>query len=214
MPNQFLAAAGKHVDDRDFYHRVATRLLAQGGTCHIDKHLGGKGWIVDTHIELKTLIMSLSRHTGTNEVDAVRYVIEGIDRLHGNDVGLVVSEIIIGISPEDIQLEYDGEEVVLTSMIGDQPTSTCYMYAGQNQCSVYISAIQTSNLKGIYDIDHNWAIYQNGLFVEYLYSFVRPQDGDAMIVFQLSDPERAQEALESTGITILTEEQLITMTNG
>lgn len=81
-----------------------------------------------------------------------------------------MSEIIIGISPEDIQLEYDGEEVVLTSMIGDQPTSTCYMYAGQNQCSVYISAIQTSNLKGIYNIDHNWAIYQNGLFVEYLYS--------------------------------------------
>ena len=81
-----------------------------------------------------------------------------------------LSEIIIGISPEDIKLEYDGEEVVLTNMIGDQPSSTFYMYAGQNQCSVSISSIQTSNLKGVYDIDYNWAIYQNGLFVEYLYS--------------------------------------------
>lgn len=79
-----------------------------------------------------------------------------------------MSEIIIGISPEDIQLEYDSEEVVLTSIIGDQPYTTYYMYG--NQSNVNISAIHTSNLKGIYDIDYNWAIYQNGLFVEYLYS--------------------------------------------
>ena len=49
------------------------------------------------------------------------------------------------------------------------------------------------------------------IFVEYLYSFVRPQDDDAMIVFKLSDPERAQEALERKGITILTEEQVCSL---
>lgn len=79
-----------------------------------------------------------------------------------------MSEIIIGISPNDVQLEYDGEEVVLTSIIGEQPATTYYMY--DNQCKINVSAIHTSKLKGTYDIDYNWAIYQNGLFVEYLYS--------------------------------------------
>ena len=32
-----------------------------------------------------------------------------------------------------------------------------------------------------------------------------------MIVFKLSDPERAQEALERKGITILTEEQVCSL---
>lgn len=79
-----------------------------------------------------------------------------------------LSEMVIGISPEDIQLEFDGEEVVLTSIIGEQPNSTFYMYG--NQCTVTISAIHMSDLKGTYDIDYNWAIYQNGLFVENLFS--------------------------------------------
>lgn len=79
-----------------------------------------------------------------------------------------LSEMVIGISPEDIQLEYVGEEVVLTSIIGEQPMGNYYMYG--NQCNVKISAIHTNNLKGTYDIDYNWAIYQNGLFVENLYS--------------------------------------------
>ena len=46
------------------------------------------------------------------------------------------------------------------------------------------------------------------IFVEYLYSFVRPQGGDAIIVFKLSDPERAQEALQRKGVALLTEEQV------
>ena len=79
-----------------------------------------------------------------------------------------MTEMIIGISPEDIKLEYDDEEVVLTSIIGNQPTSTFYMYG--NQCYINISATHTSYLKGTYDIDYNWAIYQNGLFVENLFS--------------------------------------------
>ena len=83
-----------------FDHGLGTELTtgfhAHCGTGTGDHHLTGEGGVIDCHVELKTLIMCLSRHTGTNEVDAVRYVIESIDRLHGNDVGLIVCEIIIG----------------------------------------------------------------------------------------------------------------------
>ena len=81
-----------------------------------------------------------------------------------------LGEIVIGISPVDIQTEFDDEEVVLTTSAVEASTNKFYTY-GANQCNITnISAIHESRLKGTYDIDCNWAIYQNGLFVEYLYS--------------------------------------------
>ena len=40
--------------------------------------------------------MCLAADTVSNEVHAMRYVIEGIDALHSDHMRLVVSEIVIG----------------------------------------------------------------------------------------------------------------------
>ena len=52
MLDQAFTIAGKHVDDRNLNHRIATRLQTHRGTGHIDQHLTGKCWIIDAHVEL------------------------------------------------------------------------------------------------------------------------------------------------------------------
>jgi hypothetical protein len=52
MSDEFLGVAGKHVNDRNLNHRVATRLETHGSTGDVDKHLTSEGRVVDTHIEL------------------------------------------------------------------------------------------------------------------------------------------------------------------
>ena len=54
-------------------------------------------------------------------------------------------------------------------------------------------------------------IEKEDIFVEYLYSFVKCVGGDALIVFRLSEQERAAEALREKGIELLTEEQVISL---
>ncbi len=54
-------------------------------------------------------------------------------------------------------------------------------------------------------------IEKEDIFVEYLYSFVKCVGGDALIVFRLSEPERAAEALKAKGVELLTQEQVIAL---
>ena len=68
MPNPLLAVARKEVDDRNLDHRIATRLLAHGGTCHAHQDLCREGGIVDAHVELEELVLRLAGHALAGEV--------------------------------------------------------------------------------------------------------------------------------------------------
>ena len=61
MSDPLFAVARKEVDDGDFYHGVAPRLLLHGSACHAHKYLCSQCRIVDAHIELEQLIL---RFTG------------------------------------------------------------------------------------------------------------------------------------------------------
>ena len=60
MTDNLLAVASEHVDNGYLGHGVATGLQTHGCASHIDKHLGGEGRVVDAHIELETLVLSLA----------------------------------------------------------------------------------------------------------------------------------------------------------
>ena len=97
MLDDALAVSWQIVDDRNLYHRVASRLLTQGGTCHIDKHLCREGWVVYLHIELKQLVVGLAGHTLASEIDTVAYVVEGVHAVHLEHMGLVTGKVRIGL---------------------------------------------------------------------------------------------------------------------
>jgi hypothetical protein len=80
-----------------------------------------------------------------------------------------VDDAVIGISPQDIEQYTEDSEVVLsTEMLNVGNSNRFYMYG--NQCNISFEAKHVSRLNGIYDIDYNYAIYKNGVFVEHYYS--------------------------------------------
>lgn len=97
MLYQVGALTRQHVDDRNLNHRVATRLLTHGGTSHIDQYLSRQSGVVDTHIELETLVLRLTTHALADQVDTMTHILHGIHRLHGEDMRLVISEIGVSL---------------------------------------------------------------------------------------------------------------------
>ena len=87
--------AWEQVDWRYLYHCVATWLLLEHGSCRSHKYLTCQGWVVDRHVELEVLVLSLAGNTLSHEVNAVTYVVEGINRVNLDNVSLVMSEIVV-----------------------------------------------------------------------------------------------------------------------
>ena len=93
MSDELLTVTWEIVDDGNLNHGVATWLLLHGGTCNIDEHLSSEGRVVNLHIELEELVVGLATDALASEVDTVTYVIEGIDALYLEDMGLIVGEV-------------------------------------------------------------------------------------------------------------------------
>ena len=85
--------AGEHIDDGNLNHRVASGLLAHGGTGHVDQHLTGEGGIVDAHVELQSLVLRLSTYALADQIHTVAHIADGIYRLYGEYVGLIVGKV-------------------------------------------------------------------------------------------------------------------------
>ncbi len=49
---------------------------------------------------------------------------------------------------------------------------------------------------------------QNDINVEYMYGFASPIEGKAVMVFKLSDLDKAQELFDKNGITLLSQEEI------
>lgn len=80
-----------------------------------------------------------------------------------------VYTITIGISPEAIKYEYNDEDVVLTTTRMKQ-TNPNKFDIHDDRCNLTLDILYESQLKGAYDIDENFAVYQNGQFLTYFYS--------------------------------------------
>ena len=62
MLDEVGTVAWEHVDDGNLDHRVASGLETLGGTGNVDEHLSGEGGVVDAHVELQALVLSLAAH--------------------------------------------------------------------------------------------------------------------------------------------------------
>ena len=80
MLDEVCTITGEHVDDRNFDHRVAARLQSHGGTGYVDEYLTRQGGVVDTHVELQTLVLRLAADTLADEVYAVTHITHIIAR--------------------------------------------------------------------------------------------------------------------------------------
>ena len=77
--DNFLASAGEHVDDWNLGHGVAAWLQTEGGASHVDQYLSSESRVVDAHVELETLVLSLARNALANEVHTMAHVLDIID---------------------------------------------------------------------------------------------------------------------------------------
>ena len=93
MLNQVGTIAWQHVDDRNLNHRVAAWLQTHRGTSHVNQNLTSQCRIVNLHIELHALVLSLSADTLADEVHTVTHIANVIDALYLEDVSLIVSKV-------------------------------------------------------------------------------------------------------------------------
>lgn len=76
MGNQFLTVAAQQINYRNFNHGITSGLLFHGGACHANQHLRGKSRIINLHVKLEQLIVSLARYPFANQVNAMTHVVQ------------------------------------------------------------------------------------------------------------------------------------------
>ena len=75
----FLTGSWQHIDNWNLWHGVAAWLQTEGGASHVDQYLSSESRVVDAHVELETLILSLARNALANEVHTMAHVLDIID---------------------------------------------------------------------------------------------------------------------------------------
>lgn len=95
MSHVLIAASCKEINHRNLNHCVATRLLQHCSTCHAYKNLAGKSRIVDLHIKLKELVLSLSADTLAHKVYSMTHILELVNRLYLHYMGLIIYKVWI-----------------------------------------------------------------------------------------------------------------------
>ena len=93
MLDEVGTVAGQHVDNRNLDHGVTAGLQAHRGTGYIDQYLSGEGWVVDLHVELEALVLSLSADALAYEVYAVAHVANIVNAGYLEYVGFVAGEV-------------------------------------------------------------------------------------------------------------------------
>ena len=73
--NDFLTSAWEHVDHWNLWHGVATWLQTEGCASHVNQNLSGEGRVVDAHVELEALVLSLAGYTLANEVHTMTHIL-------------------------------------------------------------------------------------------------------------------------------------------
>ena len=89
MADELVAVAREIVNDRNLYHRIASRLLPHRGSRDIDEDLSGESGVVDRHIEFEALVLCLSRHAFTHEMHSVSHILDIVNRFYLEDVCLI-----------------------------------------------------------------------------------------------------------------------------
>ena len=98
VSDKVFSVAIEKVDHRYLNHGVATGLLTHRRARRTDKHLTGQCRVVDTHIELKQLILSLARNALASHIDTVAHILEFVDTWHLDNVSLIVDKVSVGLN--------------------------------------------------------------------------------------------------------------------
>ena len=78
MSDPFFAVAGEKVDNGNFYHRVASRLLLHGSACHAYQYLCGQCGVVDTHIKFEQLVLCFAGYTFASQIYTMTHIQQGV----------------------------------------------------------------------------------------------------------------------------------------
>ena len=93
VSDPLFAVARKEVDDGDFYHGVAPRLLLHGSACHAHNYLCSQCRIVDAHIELEQLILRFTGNSLASQIYTVSHIEQCVYAGHKFYMCLVVHEV-------------------------------------------------------------------------------------------------------------------------
>ena len=93
---QLFAVAWQVVYDGYLNHGVCAGLLFHCGAGCVDEYLGGEGGVVDAHVELEVLVVGGAADAFACHVDAVTYIVEGIDAFYGEYVCFVAGKVWVG----------------------------------------------------------------------------------------------------------------------
>ena len=95
MSDPFFAVAGEKVDNGNFYHRVASRLLLHGSTCHAYQYLCGQCGVIDTHIKFEQLVLCFAGYTFASQIYTMTHVQQGVYTRNEFHVCFIVHEVRI-----------------------------------------------------------------------------------------------------------------------
>lgn len=96
----------EEVDGRNLDHGIATRLLTEHGTSARDENLTSEGGVVNLHEETEILVGCGAADAVADEVDTMANVVESLNRGNLDDVGLIVSKIVVGLDGSCNVLEF------------------------------------------------------------------------------------------------------------
>ena len=82
MSDKLLSVAWKIVDDRNLNHCIATRLLLHRCASNIYKNLSSKRRVVNLHVVLEQLVVSLARNTLADKVHAMTNIVQVLNALN------------------------------------------------------------------------------------------------------------------------------------
>ena len=97
MLDEVGTVAREHVDNGNLDHGVASGLQTHRGASHVNQYLTRKGGVVDLHVELKTLVLGLTANTLAHQVNTMAHVANIVNALYLEHVGLVRSEVGVGL---------------------------------------------------------------------------------------------------------------------
>ena len=95
MSDPFFAVAGEKVDNGNFYHRVASRLLLHGSACHAYQYLCGQCGVVDTHIKFEQLVLCFAGYTFASQIYTMTHIQQGVYTRNEFHVCFIVHEVRI-----------------------------------------------------------------------------------------------------------------------
>ena len=108
----------------------------------------------------------------------------------------------------------DTSDFGILRLIVDNPDKAVEAFRNENMAVSLIDvlAVGVNDTPGGLAAATN-ALWSNGISVEYAYAFISQKDGTAFVILRVDDNDKAVKVLKDNGIILLTEEEIMAMSN-